>query len=512
MKDPRNSSGSRPKIATAQGVSSLYRHLFGDRRILVATHREPVVWVERPGEEAKKPVSGGPRLRYPAGGVSQSLHRLLLQTGGDWVALRSSPGPDPLTVRLPEQPASYDLHRILLADERLSTGYQRFANDLLWPLFHEEPGRVLSVEGDFDNYRRVNALFADRMSTLLQHQHNGFVFIHDYQLALVAQRLRPRLPSPAPPLAFFWHIPWPRPVFLEAIPERAELVRGLLEHDLLGFQTPLYRDRFLEAAGELLGKEVRIRRNTVIWGERRIHVGDYPIGVDPGRFESLAQSPEGPVLARNFLRKAGMDPEAPFLIAVDRMDYTKGFLKRMEILDRLFTRYPEHLGSLRLLQIAPPTRTTHAPYRSYQAKVREAVEKTNARWSRGGEPPVVTIDETVDHRTLAPLYRLAAGALVTSTNDGMNLVAKEYLASQKEAGGTLFLSRHAGAAHGLRDAVLIDPYDPEGAAEIIHRTLGEPLAIRTGRNRILREEISRHNIYEWMESILNEVHDTQETS
>ncbi len=119
----------------------------------------------------------------------------------------------------------------------------------------------------------------------------------------------------------------------------------------------------------------------------------------------------------------------------------------------------------------------------------------------------MTIEETVEHRTLAPLYRLAAGALVTSTNDGMNLVAKEYLATQKDAGGTLFLSRYAGAAHGLRDAVLIDPYDPEGSARIIHTALEEPLAIRSGRNRILREEVLRHNIYEWMESILNEVHD-----
>ena len=498
-------SPSRSRLSTALGVSSLYRRLFGEGEILVATHREPVVWVERPPEETRK--SAAPRLRYPAGGVSQSLHRLLLQTGGDWVALRSSPGPNPLTVSLPDQPASYELHRILLSDPNVSTGYQRFANDLLWPLFHEEPGRVLTHPGDFEHYQHVNALFADQMATLLEKRHNGFVFIHDYQLALVARGLRPRLPKSPPPLAFFWHIPWPRHSFLKEIPERADIVRGLLEHDLLGFQTPLYRDRFLESASELLGDEIRIRRQTVLWKGRKIHVGDYPIGVDPDRFESLAQGPEGPGLARKFLRQVGMDPEIPFLISVDRMDYTKGFLKRLEILETLFRRYPEHVGSLRLLQIAPPTRTTHPPYQSYQARVRQAVRETNARWARDGWEPVVTIEETVEHRTLAPLYRLAAGALVTSTNDGMNLVAKEYLATQKDAGGTLFLSRYAGAVHGLRDAVLIDPYDPEGSARIIHTALEEPLAIRSGRNRILREEVLRHNIYEWMESILNEVHD-----
>lgn len=507
MTQRSDSPSSRSRPSTALGVSALYRRLFGASQILVATHREPVVWVERSPEETRK--NPAPRLRYPAGGVSQSLHRLLLQTGGDWVALRSSPGPDPLTVSISDQPASYDLHRIALRDPEVSSGYQRFANDLLWPLFHEEPGRVLTAPGDFEDYDHANGLFADRMATLLASKHNGVVFIHDYQLALVARHLRPRLPGNPPPFAFFWHIPWPRRSFLQEVPERAEIVRGLLEHDLLGFQTPLYRDRFLESATELLGEEIRVRRQTVHWKGRRIHVGDYPIGVDPGRFESLAQSPEGPTLARNFLRAAGMDPDIPFLISVDRMDYTKGFLKRLAILETLFHRYPEHAGSLRLLQIAPPTRTTHLPYRSYQERVRQAVKETNARWSRDGQAPVVTIEETVDHRTLAPLYRLAAGALVTSTNDGMNLVAKEYLSTQKDAGGTLFLSRYAGAAHGLRDAVLIDPYDPEGAAHIIHRTLGEPLAIRSGRNRILREEISRHNIYEWMESILTEVHDAR---
>ena len=495
----------RSRLSTPLGVSTLYRRLFGERRILVATHREPVVWMNRSREEGRNRDT--PRLRYPAGGVSQSLHRLLLQTGGDWVALRSSPGTDPLVVSLPDQPASYELHRLSLSDPHISTGYQRFANDLLWPLFHEEPGRVLTQPGDFEDYRHANALFADRMASLLATRQNGFVFIHDYQLALVAQSLRPRLSQGAPPLAFFWHIPWPRRSFLQEVLERAEIVRGLLEHDLLGFQTPVYRDRFLESASELLGEEIRIRRQTVHWRGRRIHVGDYPIGVDPGRFESLAQSPEGPTLARKFLRQVGMDPELPFLISVDRMDYTKGFLKRLDILGALFRRYPDYLGSLRLLQIAPPTRTTHPPYRSYQERVRQAVRESNEKWARDGWEPIVTIEETVDHRTLAPLYRLATGALVTSTNDGMNLVAKEYLSTQKESGGTLFLSRFAGAAHGLREAVLIDPYDPEGTAEIIHRALEEPLAIRSGRNRILREEISRHNIYEWMESILNETHD-----
>jgi trehalose 6-phosphate synthase len=224
--------------------------------------------------------------------------------------------------------------------------------------------------------------------------------------------------------------------------------------------------------------------------------------VDPGRFESLSLDSQGMEEATLFLKEHGISPNDDYLISVDRMDYTKGFLKRLLILEALFQKYPEWIGKVRLLQIAPPTRTAHPTYLNYQKKVREGVQSTNNRWRKGDWEPVISIDKTVGHRILAPLYRLDAGALVTSTNDGMNLVAKEYLASQKDMGGILFLSRYTGAAQGLKEAVLIDPHDPDKSAAILHKSLTEPLSIRKGRNAILRELISRNNIYQWMGSIL----------
>ena len=499
---PRTKPDSSPRNWNALTVSECFRKLFGTQKLLVATHREPVIYQPPPSEAHKGKAQ--PKLRYPAGGVSQSLHRLLLQTGGDWISLQTSPGPPTLSISLPGFPASYTLYRLSPKDPAVDEGYQRFSNDLLWPLFHEEPGRVGALPGDFKGYEAVNRLFAEHIFRVVKNHGNGVLWIHDYQLALVAKELRSLVSSPLPPIAFFWHIPWPRQEFLLHLPERRALLEGLLDYDFLGFQTALYRERFLESVEREFGEDPRISAfaDCVVKGNRRIHVGDYPIGVDPGRFESLSLDQKGQDEARSLLCELGIAPEEVLLISVDRMDYTKGFLKRLQILESLFLANPGRIGKIRLLQIAPLTRSGHPPYQSYQKKVREAVSDFNDRWRSGTWFPVVSVERTLDHRILAPLYRMAAGALVTSTNDGMNLVAKEYLAAQKDEGGTLFLSRYTGAAQGLKEAVLIDPFDPATSAAIIDRSLSEPASIRKGRNKILREQISRNNIFLWMGSIL----------
>lgn len=508
--NPALSPREPPRTWNALSVSERFRSLYGSRKLLVATHREPVI--VQPSTKGASPEGDSPKLRYPAGGVSQSLHRLLLQTGGDWVSLQSSPGPSSLDISIPGNPASYTLFRLSVENPYREEEYQRFSNDLLWPLFHEEPGRVGSRPGDFLGYEAVNRLFADHIARITHRHEIGVLWIHDYQLTLVAKELRALASGPLPPIAFFWHIPWPRQEFLAHIPERRTLLEGLLDYDFLGFQTALYRERFLESvAREFSGSSrINVSPRLVVKDGRRIHVGDYPIGVDPGRFETLSLDPKGQAEARAFLREHGIGPKERLLISVDRMDYTKGFLKRLQILDSFFRSFPEWIGKLRLLQIAPLTRSDHPTYQGYQRKVRDAVRTTNDRWKADDWFPVVSVESTVDHRILAPLYRMASGALVTSTNDGMNLVAKEYLAAQKDEGGILFLSRFTGAAQGLREAVLIDPYDPQTAAAIINRALAEPLSIRTGRNKILREQISRNNIFQWMGSILTGVYATEQ--
>ncbi len=505
----RRKPDNSPRNWNALTVSECFRKHFGTKKLLVATHREPVIY--QPSQSEGPSRKSPPKLRYPAGGVSQSLHRLLLQTGGDWISLQNSPGPPTLSISLPGFPASYTLYRLSPKDPSRQEEYQRFSNDLLWPLFHEEPGRVGARPGDFTGYEAVNRLFAEHISRVAKDHGNGVLWIHDYQLSLVAKELRSLLSFPLPPIAFFWHIPWPRQEFLTHLPERRALLDGLLDYDFLGFQTALYRERFLESVEREFGTDPRISvfPDSVVKGNRRIHVGDYPIGVDPGRFESLSLDQKGQAEARTFLCEQGISPDEVLLISVDRMDYTKGFLKRLQILESLFQTYPEKVGRIRLLQIAPLTRSGHPTYQSYQKKVREAVTTFNERWKTGRWFPVVSIERTVEHRILAPLYRLAAGALVTSTNDGMNLVAKEYLAAQKDEGGTLFLSRYTGAAQGLKEAVLIDPFDPATSAAILVRSLAEPASIRKGRNKILREQISRNNIFQWMGSIVTGIREAE---
>ncbi len=504
-KRPKSRAGpsGAPAGWTALSVSEHYRRLFGADRLLVATHREPVI-VSDLQTTGSNPPKDRPKLRYPAGGVSQSLHRLLLQTGGDWVSIQSSAGPDKMTVRLPGYPQSYDLTRLSFRDSAAEHSYQRFSNEILWPLFHEEAERIRLGSEDFEGYEAINREFAKKIGKILQARDTGVIWIHDYQLAMVASWIRKEIPVPGAPLAFFWHIPWPQERFLSMLPQRRAILSGLLDHDLLGFQTVLYRKRFLESvANEFQGeKNIRVEEDRIFKRDREIRVGAFPIGVDPGRFETLSLDPEGMKEATRLLCEQGIGTEDTFLISVDRMDYTKGFIMRLRILESLFRNFPEWIGKIRLLQIAPPTRSTHPVYQNYQKRVREEVRLTNARWSREDWIPVLPVERTVEQPVLAPLYRRAAGALVTSTNDGMNLVAKEYLSAQKDRGGVLFLSRYTGAAQGLKEVVLIDPLEPEKSAAILHNALQEPESIRKGRNAILREQISRYNIYQWMGSIL----------
>lgn len=501
----------KQKKWNALSVSSTYRTLFGNRKILVATHREPVQVLPNPGD---LPVDATrPRFRLPVGGVSQSLHRLLLQVGGDWVSLRSSPGPDRLVIELPVNPAHYDLTRIDPDSLKDEASYNAFSNDVLWPLFHGEPTRTLAEAMErpdrfFQAYVDANRIFARTLEETRQKHPAGLLWVHDYQLALVAQAIRSSPVRDIPPLSFFWHIPWPESPFLALLPFRRTFLSGLLDYDHLGFQTDQDRNNFLdEIAREFVqDRTVEIRGTTIRKDSRTIEVGGYPIGVDPDRLERLSQDPEGIRQAKLFLEQHGMGGSQTFLISVDRMDYTKGFLKRLLILEALFCTYPEWIGTLRLLQIAPPTRTSQATYRAYQERVREEVESLNRRWRQeDGWTPVLSLETNVDHAILAPLYRMAAGALVTSTRDGMNLVAKEYLSSQKDAGGVLFLSRHTGAARGLREVVLIDPFEPEQSAQAIHRALNEPLKLRRDRNARLREQLAQNNIYRWMGTILESV-------
>ena len=494
-----NLSGS-PDIAGLRGPEDLvrfYREAAGTAPLLVVTNREPVVW------------KGEGCLSLPPGGVSQTIHRLLSRTGGRWIALRDSGGPDGLRVPGDEGDPGYRLDRMEIPPALMEGHYAGFSNGVLWPFFHDEPSRISGSVEDLVAYREVNRRVAARVLESLRESSPSLVWVHDYQMALVGREMR-RSGSALPPLAFFWHIPWVETPVSGGIPRwLGEIVTGLLSYDQVGFQTELYRDRFLETVFALFGSRASWDGETLSvameGGIRRIHPGVFPISIDPDHFRMMARDPANTLRARLFLSDLGLDEKrAPggYLISVDRLDYSKGFLERLDMLEALYALDPSRLGRLSLLQVAPSTRLSVDAYRRYAEAAESRAAELNRRYAKGDWRPVVTVSRSLDPSLLAPLYNLSRGCLVTATRDGMNLVAKEFLASQDGGRSPLFVSRYTGTAMTMEGLSLVDPADPALSARMIHEGLIlDPRRVEK-KNREALAFLREHNVYRWMASNL----------
>lgn len=485
---------------TPEDLVRFYRKEFGDSPLLVVTNREPIVY-----EDAG-------RWTLPPGGVSQTIHQLLGRVGGQWIALRDSDGPDFLQIPSPGSGAQngeggpgYRLERLSVPENLRDAHYSGFSNGVLWPFFHNETSRVGESEDCFSAYTQVNRRFAGAIINSLLNLPAGAIWVHDYQLALVAREVRRMVGENTPPLSFFWHIPWVSIPDPESVSWLPEFVSALFSYDQIGFQTPLYRELFLETVRSLYGNRAKwdgtMLSVETSSGVRSLLLGVFPISIDPLRFQRLSVEPEGKSRAMDFLDEQGLGPAVAggkYLISVDRLDYTKGFLERLDILDALFLSHPQWVGRISLLQIAPPTRQGLEEYRRYADSVRNRVAAINATWGREGWTPVRMVEKALDQSLLAPLYRMAEGVLITATHDGMNLVAKEFLASQAGGAGVLFLSCHTGAAQTMDGVSLIDPLDSFRSARVIHRELSRDRNFRRSRNHKAVATLHRNNVYRWM--------------
>ena len=484
-RQPRTSSGQKPAVRTIENIRSISRSLLGNAPVCIVTNREPIVYTDN--QEFKR----------PAGGVSQALHALLERMGGIWIAARDSSGPDTLMIPSGKGPG-YLLERVHIPSSLKKPFYDGYSNGTLWPLFHGNRDQFFHDPGDFIQYDRVNQIFAKKVMDTFRKERPGLVWIHDYQLTRVAHWIRRESTENIPPLAFFCHIPWPTPSDFMLLPEWQSVLEGVLSHDIIGFQTPLHLDMFIKTVSTLLPEAVIHRNNIIRWNGRHINVAVMPVGIDPQHFRRMAELTENKDAAKSFLEKAGIPSNIPFVISVDRMDYTKGLLERIEILDRFFTIYPLWKEKVSFVQIAVPTRSGQKMYKKYQANLRDRIMSFNQKWMTPNWQPLYSVETTLPQTHLSALYKMASGALITSTNDGMNLVAQEFLSCQGSGSGVLFLSRHTGSAFMLRDAVQIDPFHPVFSARQLNAGLSEPSGKRSQRNKILSRQIEQMNLYGWV--------------
>ncbi len=444
------------------------------------------------------------KVEKPAGGLTSAMDDVLKALGGIWVAWGSgSADRDPVDERdclgvPPEQPA-YTLKRVWLHPRLVENYYNGYSNQVLWPLCHITLDRVYYRKRFWDAYQRVNLAFAQ--AVLEEVINYPTVWMHDYHLCLLPQMLREKALHLT--MAHFWHIPWPDWSVFRVCPQAKEILEGLLGNDLLGFQIPLFGKNFLGCVKECLDAEIEEDPPSISYQGRTIHIKTFSIGIDYEKFNQMASSPRTTQLMSKLRQKHQFPTYLG--VGVDRLDYTKALIKRLQAIDLFFEKYGRFKSKVSFFQVAIPTRFQE-PYISYKYTVEQLIEKINAKYGRGDWKPIIYVDKKIEHQDLAVYYRMADFAVISSVYDGMNLVAKEYVASQVDEKGVLILSELAGAADALDGAVMVNPYDVEDFAENIKKALVMSEREKKGRMRTLRTQVKGENVYKWIFDILKELH------
>jgi trehalose 6-phosphate synthase len=468
---------------------TLHRHLQGERLIVLA-NREPYIH--------ERDADGGVRVMHPASGLVSALEPVLRACSGVWIAHGSgSADREHVDARdhvgVPPEDPTYVLRRLWLSTEQVKGYYYGFANEGLWPLCHVVHARPVFRADDWKQYQEVNRRFVDAVIEESDTD-DPVVLVQDYHLALVPRMLRERLPRAT--IISFWHIPWPNAEQISICPWHVDLVDGLLGSSILGFHTQFHCNNFLEAADRFL--EARIDREdfAVVRGQNRTLVRSYPISVEwPHRWADAAPPVEQ--CRAEALADLGLAADAKLGVGVDRLDYTKGIEERFHAIERLLEREPQWLGRMSFLQIASPSRTEIERYARLHGDVTELAARINARFGTDAWQPIVLRRTHLQPPDVFRLFRAADFCYVSSLHDGMNLVAKEYLAARSDEQGVLVLSKFTGAARELAEALIVNPYDTDEAASAIAAALVMPPEEQRMRMRAMRRLIAELNVYRW---------------
>jgi trehalose 6-phosphate synthase/phosphatase len=457
-------------------------------RVLIVANRLPVtVQVTEAGVEVHK----------SSGGLATGLLRPHEQSGGLWIGW--SGASDHLTdeqqAQLDQQLTSMRLVGVPLTDDQVTRYYEGFSNGVLWPLFHYLVDQMPLQVHDWEPYVEVNELFAAKVAE--HYQPGDLIWVHDYQLLLLPELLRKRLPDAR--IGFFLHIPFPSEELFRTLPERERLLRGLLGADLIGFHTPAYLRHFAASLTQLLGLTVDIDRVTL--SDREVRLGVFPMGIDAQNFGQLARDPEVQAESENLRGDAAVK----LLVGVDRLDYTKGIPRRLLAYERMLETHPDLRERVRLIQVAVPSRTGVEAYQEFRSLVEGLVGRINGNFGTPRWVPVHYIYRAMSERELVALYRAADVMLVTPLRDGMNLVAKEFVASRIDEDGVLVLSEFAGASWELAEAIQVNPYDVEATAESYYRALGMTLEERRARLAPLRNRVETYDVHHWAKTFLEQL-------
>jgi trehalose 6-phosphate synthase len=493
---PSDTVGREAEWSRDRLVALLKERLSGIRVVVVA-NREPYIH-NRSGA-----VGGELTWMRPASGLVTALDPIMRATGGVWVAHGSGSGDhetadDHGRLAVPPNKPSYTLRRVWLTPEEEQGYYYGFSNRALWPLCHIAYTRPVFNAADWEQYSRVNEKFAAAVLEEIEGS-PAIVLVQDYHFALLPRLVKRRRPDAV--ISHFWHIPWPHREAFRICPWQEEILDGLLGSDLLGFHVQLHCNNFLETIDRLVESRVDYERFSVTRAAHETKVRPFPISID---MEGISQNGAGRSDVNAFRRSLGLRDDWTLAIGVDRMDYTKGIPERLRAVDRFLERYPVWRECFVFLQMAAPSRTEISEYKDLNDEVETLAAQINLKHGNAGWKPIVLARAHHGVEDVFAGYRAASVCVVSSLHDGMNLVAKEFVAARDDRRGVLILSPFTGAAREMPEALLVNPYATDAFADALHTALTMPAPEQERRMQRLRAQVAEHNIFRWAGLLLTE--------
>jgi trehalose 6-phosphate synthase/phosphatase len=465
-------------------------------KLLVIANRLPFNITKRGGEVHFRPSPGG--LATGLSSMPASYEQLWIGWPGITSEKLSSEGKDQIRERL----AGENCRPVFLSKKQIDHYYLGFCNKTIWPLFHYFPMRTVYEEHFWKTYKQVNQIFCDEIIEIAEP--GDYIWVHDYQLMLLPQFLREKLPELE--IGFFLHIPWPSFELFRLLPWREEILNGLLGADLIGFHTYDYVRHFLSSVSRIMGFEHTLGK--VGMGNRVIKVDAFPMGIDYEKYSQAISKAGVRKEVDKILQEVG---KRKIIISVDRLDYTKGIIQRLEAFDLFLSKNPEYKEKVTLIIVAVPSRTGVEDYKMLRNRLEQLVGRINGEHGTMGWVPVWYLYRFLPFRRITALYNVADVALVTPLRDGMNLVAKEFIATKTEGRGVLILSEMTGAASELGEALIVNANNKGAIIKAIKEALEMPLLEQMERNRLMQERLRRYDVSRWSSDFLNALLDIKKT-
>jgi trehalose 6-phosphate synthase len=482
---------------TKEDLRDIVREKIGNHRFIVVSNREP--YIHSYDEQ-------GLRWTTPASGMTVALDPVMKACGGTWVAHGSGEADrevvdDKDHLLVPPDNPSYALRRVWLTKEEEEQFYYGYSNEGLWPLCHTVYVRPTFRETDWEQYKKVNEKFAVAVLEEMGEE-TGFIFIQDYHFALLPRLIKEKRPDII--VAQFWHIPWPNPEAFRVCPHAEEILWGLLGNDILGFHIRYHGMNFLDSVDRFLEVRVDRERLSVFKEGRETLVRPYPISIDSELIEAKARSPEID-RRRSEIRAAFRLRNRLLGVGIDRMDYTKGILERFNAIDRFLDKYPDYIGRFVFLQLGPLSRIKVPKYQQYNDEIYHRMVEINEKYRARDWQPILLHKVHLGLEEVISYYRAADVLIVSSIHDGMNLVAKEFVASRFDERGVLLLSKFTGSARELEKSLPINPLATDQFALAIKQALEMPPEEQAERLRRMREIVRENNVYRWAGKIVSDM-------